>query len=110
MPFFSYTKAALVADSLSLATHWIYNQSKLKREFPEGITILHGPSSHYHVNKKAGDLTHYGDQTAWFAELLADQSYSLSAWKDWWLEKMKNYKGYVDIASQETIASGGNKN
>ncbi len=108
MSFFSYTKAALVADSLSLATHWIYNQSKLKREFPDGVTSLHAPSSHYHVNKGAGDLTHYGDQTVWFAELLGGQSYNQSAWKACWLEKMKSYEGYVDIASQETIASGGN--
>ena len=102
-----YTKASLVADSLSLATHWIYNQSKIDREFPDGVVSLHAPSSHYHVNKGQGDLTHYGDQTAWLAELLADQSYSHDAWTSHWLEKMKGYKGYVDMASQETIASEG---
>ncbi len=103
-----YTKAALVADSLSLATHWVYNQSKLQREFPDGVISLLGPTSQYHPNKKAGDLTHYGDQTRWLAELLVDQEYSESAWRSLWLQKMKGYDGYVDGASKETMANGGN--
>lgn len=108
MSLSSYTKAALVADSLSLATHWVYNQSKLQREFPDGVISLYGPASQYHPNKKAGDLTHYGDQMVWLTELLEDQPYSLPAWRSLWLQKMKDYDGYVDGASKETIGNGGN--
>jgi len=49
-----FTKAALVADSLNLGPHWIYNQSKLARLYPNGVSSLTDPSSEYHPNRKAG--------------------------------------------------------
>jgi len=68
MNYKKYTRASLLADSLSLATHWIYNQSKIQREFPDGIYKLSAPKSQYHGTKKEGDLTHYGDQAVWLAD------------------------------------------
>lgn len=106
MSYSSYTQAALVADSLSLSTHWIYNQSKITRTFPDGVKALHAPISNYHGSKTAGDFTHYGDQMVWLADVVADGTYSLEKWKGYWLEHIKSYDGYIDGASKETLASG----
>ncbi len=100
--------SALVADSLSLGAHWIYNQAKIKRSFPNGIIDLTKPLASYHGDKKAGDLTHYGDQTLWLQQSIQQSnSYDPEAWKALWLEKMADYAGYIDSASSETLASKG---
>ena len=56
-------RASLVADALCLGPHWVYNQSKLARTYPEGVHHYDDPQSTYHPNRSAGQFTHYGDQT-----------------------------------------------
>jgi len=107
MKFSIYTRSSILADSLSLSTHWVYNQAKIKREFPDGVKTLHPPTSKYHGTKKAGDLTHYGDQTIWLANLLGNEKYSLDSWRTTWLSRMSEYSGYCDGASKDTIANNG---
>lgn len=103
-----YTQTSLTADALSLGPHWVYNQSKLKRIYPNGIATFSDPVSSYHPNKTAGDFTHYGDQTLLLYKTLAkSNSFSLEAWRADWLSAMSGYTGYVDSATKETIQSQG---
>ena len=101
-----YTHAALVADALSLGPHWIYNQSKIARLYPDGVTDFTDPESQYHPNRKAGQFTHYGDQTAWLGDLLASgEGYDLDRWRRLWTSRMKDYDGFLDGASKDTLAT-----
>lgn len=101
-----YTHAALVADALSLGPHWIYNQSKIARLYPDGVTDFTDPGSQYHPNRKAGQFTHYGDQTAWLGDLLASgEGYDLDRWRRLWTSRMKDYDGFLDGASKDTLAT-----
>ncbi len=103
-----FTKAALVADSLSLGPHWVYNQSKVARVFPDGIFELSAPVAPYHEGKEAGDLTHYGDQLLWLSELTQEQGgFDLAAWRTHWLKLASKYDGYLDGATKETLESDG---
>ncbi len=103
-----YLQAALVSDALSLGSHWIYNQGKLARLYPDGIHQFDDPKSNYHPNRKAGQLTHYGDQTRWLgASIEKNGGFDLGTWTKDWLAAIKDYDGYVDSASKETLASAG---
>lgn len=53
---------SFIGDALSLGPHWIYQQSEITRK-AGNITGYLDPMSDYHPGKKAGDFTHYGDQT-----------------------------------------------
>lgn len=103
-----YLQAALVSDALSLGPHWIYNQGKLARLYPEGVHQFTDPASNYHPNRKAGQLTHYGDQTKWLASSIETHgSFDPEKWKQDWLSKIKQYDGFLDGASKETLTSEG---
>ena len=103
-----YLQAALVSDALSLGSHWIYNQGKLARLYPEGVHQFDDPRSNYHPNRKAGQFTHYGDQANWLASSIEKNgSFDLGKWKQDWLAAIQDYDGYLDGASKETQASGG---
>ncbi len=103
-----YLQAAVVSDALSLGPHWIYNQTKIARLYPDGIKNFADPGSAYHPGKSAGDLTHYGQQSMILAGSLETRGgFSVDGWREDWLEGMKDFSGYMDGASKETIASGG---
>ncbi|MFT5836816.1 MAG: fermentation-respiration switch protein FrsA (DUF1100 family)/ADP-ribosylglycohydrolase [Candidatus Azotimanducaceae bacterium] len=103
-----YLQAALVSDALSLGSHWIYNQGKLARLYPEGVHQFTDPGSNYHPNRKAGQLTHYGDQTNWLASSIEKNGgFDLEKWKQDWLAAINQYDGFLDGASKETLASEG---
>lgn len=97
-------KSALVADALNLGPHWIYNQSKLKSKYPNGVFTSTAPLSPYHPNKQAGDFTHYGANLA-----LMLRSYSLA--EKWdpnlyaagWTAYWSNANNYIDGATQNTL-------
>lgn len=97
-------RAAFLADSLSLGPHWIYNQEKVARLYPDGISALDSPRSNYHPNRGKGDFTHYGDQMLFLAQsLAATSSWSLPAFTAVWQNKMTGFDGYTDGASQTTL-------
>lgn len=97
-------RAAFLADSLSLGPHWIYNQEKVARLYPNGISALDSPRSTYHPNRRKGDFTHYGDQMLFLAQsLAATSSWSLPAFTAVWQNKMTGFDGYLDGASQTTL-------
>lgn len=102
-----YFQAARAADALSLGPHWVYNQGKLARIYPDGITTPTDPQSSYHPNRKAGQLTHYGDQMVMLKESLAGQSYDQEKWRRDWVSGMPAFDGYVDGATTETLANDG---
>ncbi len=103
-----YLQASLVSDALSLGSHWIYNQGKLARLYPEGVFQFDDPQSNFHPNRKAGQFTHYGDQTRWLADSVSKNAgFDLGKWKEDWLSSIKDYDGFLDGASKETLASGG---
>ncbi len=101
----SFTKSALVADALNLGPHWVYNQSKIARVYPEGVRQYTDPVSPYHGSKKAGDFTHIGDQLFFLHESIQANGgvYDSEVWKKDWVEKMSDYKGYLDSATKTTL-------
>lgn len=95
--------ATLVTDAYCLGTHWIYDETQLV----ENDIIwdeLNNPLAIWHKGKRAGDFTHYGDQSYWLYEFLKDKnSFDEKEYLNFWFNKMKTYTGYVDGASRDTI-------
>ncbi len=105
-----FTRASIVADALCLGAHWIYDQFQIASRFPSGITTFSDPASPYHPNRKAGELTHYGDQClALHDSIEKRKGFDPDGWREDWLAAMKGYDGYVDGATKDTLASGGLK-
>jgi len=102
----SIFRAAFIADALSLGPHWIYNQGKLARLYPEGTTQYDDPRAQYHPNRKKGEFTHYGDQMLLLAKAVAaTSSWSLPTFAAIWQEGMNGFDGYLDEASKGTLAN-----
>lgn len=96
-------KAALIADSYLLGSHWIYEEAKLEKldiDWEE----LNAPCSPWHKGKEKGDFTHYGDHALWLDTFVKENhSFNIDSYRTMWLEKMQDYKGYVDGACRETL-------
>jgi ADP-ribosylglycohydrolase len=94
---------SLIADAFSLGGHWIYDIKEIKESLPS-LDSFYNPLSTYHNDKKAGDFTHYGDQSLWLLESLAlEKEFSLSLFSLRWQEYMAQYNGYIDGASSATL-------
>jgi len=104
-----YLKAALVADALNLGPHWVYNQSKIARLYPNGVKAFTDPASSYHKGKTAGQLTHTGDQIYFLQQAIDGNNgvYDADVWRDFWLAKMTDYSGYLDNATKVTLSNKG---
>ena len=79
---------SLVADALSLGSHWIYSQREIADKFGS-ITGYSDPATSYHPGKQAGDFTHYGDQTMVLLRSLAlhgrfDLASFANEWRAFW--------------------------
>lgn len=104
----SFLHAALVADAFSLGAHWVYDQEEIAEAFPVGIKEFADPLSEYHEGKRAGDFTHYGDQTLFLNDSIEkNDGFDRAKWREDWLSEMENYQGYVDGASKETLLTKG---
>jgi ADP-ribosylglycohydrolase len=101
--------SVLVVDSYCLGMHWVYDEEQLlDKNF--NWQVLNAPKALWHKGKEAGDFTHYGDQTLWLYEFLKDKnSFDVDLYRDFWYKKMKNYTGYLDSASRNTILNIENK-
>ncbi|QKF77819.1 ADP-ribosylglycohydrolase family protein [Arcobacter defluvii] len=101
--------SVLVIDSYCLGMHWVYDEEQLlDKNF--NWQVLNAPKALWHKGKEAGDFTHYGDQTLWLYEFLKDKnSFDVDLYRDFWYKKMKNYTGYLDSASRNTILNIENK-
>lgn len=96
---------SLIADALCLGPHWIYNQGKIARLYPDGIRRYDAPKSQYHPDKVAGDFTHYGDQTlALLRSVALRGGFDLEDWRaDWSRFWSKDTRAYRDGATTSTL-------
>ena len=96
---------SLLADAYSLGGHWIYDQDQLANS-TLNFQGLNDPLSSYHPTKKAGDFTHYGDQSVWLLKHMNHaETYNPFEFSEVWKKNMTDYKGYVDSASKETLSN-----
>ncbi|QKF81524.1 ADP-ribosylglycohydrolase family protein [Halarcobacter ebronensis] len=94
---------SLVADAYSLGAHWIYDEKQL-----ESLDInwneLNDAKSIWHKGKKAGEFTHYGDQSLWLYQFLQNEGYfNAKEYTKLWKTKMDIYNGYIDSATKKTL-------
>jgi len=96
---------SLAADALCLGPHWIYDREEIRRHYPDGISRLDAPRSKYHPQKRAGDFTHYGDQTlALLRSVAARGGFDPVGWRDDWLGFWRdNTASYRDGATRATL-------
>ena len=98
---------SLVADALSLGSHWIYSQREIADKFGD-ITGYSDPATSYHPGKQAGDFTHYGDQTLLLLRSLAlhgrfDLASFANEWRAFW--ENPETQSYRDGATKATLAN-----
>lgn len=111
--------AALCSDALSLGVHWNYDLTNIAEHYPAGIKDFVAPGvtsmAGCHVGKKAGDLSHYGDQTLFLLEfLLQKKGASVDGFPEFWASKVAQTSPsfYRDHATKEavvTFGDGGSK-
>ena len=94
---------AFVADALSLGVHWVYNTGVIDKKFGK-VDGYYDPLTSYHKGKKAGDFTHYGDQTLVLLETVClagrfDGQLFAERWKTFF----DAYNGYFDKATKATL-------
>jgi ADP-ribosylglycohydrolase len=98
---------SLVADALSLGSHWIYSQREIASKFGS-ITGYSDPATSYHPGKHAGDFTHYGDQTMLLLRSIAlhgrfDLASFANEWRTFW--ENPEAHSYRDGATNATLAN-----
>ncbi len=98
---------SLVADALALGSHWIYSQREITEKFGS-INGYSDPATSYHPGKKAGDFTHYGDQTMVLLRSLAlhgrfDLASFATEWRNFW--ETPETQSYRDGATKATLAN-----
>ena len=97
---------SLVADSLALGAHWIYDQDEIVKEVGRVTELRAAARQDYHPGKDAGAQTHYGDQTLVLMESLETCGGNFvmddfaRRWRNFWNES----KAYRDHATKETLA------
>jgi len=96
---------ALVADSLAMPVHWIYDTEQIVGQFSKVENLLPPPTTSYHAGKSQGDLTHYGDQTLLLARnvIVNKNSFDIKSFSLLWQQSMQAYQGYMDRASKTTL-------
>lgn len=95
---------AFVGDALALSTHWIYDTEKIRLEFNGLLPYKDPVKSLFHSNKKAGDFTHYGDQSLLLLKSIStNDGFDNQLFKTHWLHFMKHYEGYIDQATDLSI-------
>ena len=102
---YTMVMSSFVADSLALGAHWVYDTKAIQTHFGRVDTLLKPLPNSYHSTKEMGDFTHYGDQMFVLLESLAAQKgFSLEDFSTRWKGLFSDYNGYVDQATQGTLA------
>lgn len=95
---------SLVADSLALGAHWIYDQEKMKRDFGRVTELLDPRSDSYHKTKAASQQTHYGDQELTLLKSIQTHGrFDVEAYSNDWRAMWIGYSDYFDHATKETL-------
>jgi len=96
--------ASFIGDALALGPHWIYDPKEILRRFGRISAYTDPPVGGYHHGKKAGVLTHYGDQTLVLLRSVAEKGrFDIQHFAVKWREMFNGYKGYIDQASALTL-------
>ena len=96
---------SFLGDSLALGAHWIYDQQRIAEQIGRVDRLLPPPAGSFHAGKKAGEFTHYGDQTLVLLRCLAEnRGFELSRFAADWRGFMSGYRGYFDQATKGTLA------
>jgi ADP-ribosylglycohydrolase len=97
---------SLLADSLALAPHWIYDQTEIAQRFGDIRELQTPPSDSYHGKKQRGDQTHYGDQTLILLESLeaTGGKFQLDDFAERWRQFWQESECYRDHATKDTLA------
>ncbi len=96
--------ASFAADSLALGVHWIYDAARIASEYGRVESFLKPKENSYHSTKDMGEFTHYGDQQVVLLEsLAAKKSFDLNDFSERWQNLFRNYKGYFDGATKNTL-------
>ena len=99
-------EAALVADSLALAPHWIYDPAEIRARFGL-ISDLQAPApDSYHPGKGRGAQTHYGDQMLVLMESLetCGGNFVMEDFARRWRQSWSDSTAYRDHATKETLS------
>ena len=96
---------SFIGDALALGPHWIYHQKELRQKFGHIMGYL-PPATAYHVGRKAGDFTHYGDQTLLVLRSIAelgrfDLPHFAAMWRAFWEDG--ETVSYRDGATKTTL-------
>ncbi|MFW5687225.1 MAG: ADP-ribosylglycohydrolase family protein [Halanaerobium sp.] len=97
-------KAVFIADALSFGSHWVYSTDKLKEEYSGIIDEYRAPMAKFHQGKKAGDLSHYGEQAFALLQSITDnQGFDLKQFRDDWIQYLENNEMYMDHSMQDSL-------
>lgn len=96
-----------VSDAYTLGAHWVYDSEQLEK-LPIDWQVLNDPEAIWHKGKSAGDFTHYGDQMLLLLEsIIEEQHFSLERFERYWETNMREYNGYIDGATRNTLENIG---
>jgi ADP-ribosylglycohydrolase len=98
---------AFIGDALALGPHWIYDTSKIKKEFGKINGIVKPLEDTFHKTKKKGEFTHYGDQMLMLAEYIIKnkEDFIKEDFLKFYFKWMQSYDGYLDHATKETLSN-----
>ena len=97
---------SFAGDSLALGAHWVYNTTAIDKKVGRVEELIPPIVETFHKNKEAGEFTHYGDQQLLLLRFLAEnREISTEAYFKEWAGAMRNYSGYMDHATKDTLAN-----
>jgi ADP-ribosylglycohydrolase len=97
---------SMAADSLALGVHWVYNANVIDRKYGRIEELIKPEMASYHKGKEKGAFTHYGDQAMLLLESVAGNGgFRLESFAASWVDFSRNYSGYVDGATTDTLAN-----
>lgn len=99
---------SVLSDAFCLGAHWIYSQKKIVDAFGTYDRFHEPLEDSYHKNRHIGDHTHIGEQTLMLLDSIAsNNNFNVDDFREYWVEKMSNYDGYIDHATKDTLENLG---
>jgi ADP-ribosylglycohydrolase len=96
--------ASFIGDAMALGPHWIYDTDKIQEHYAPITSYTEPNHTGYHPNKKAGDFTHYGDQSLLLLNSIAEhKEFNLEVFKKEWLDFVAKDTIYIDHATKESM-------